>query len=105
MSKQKELLKIIEKALPFPVKVIAGYAKLDASFTSGDLAKICNVPNSSAKFYLGKMIELRMVTRVPHKKRYQKFSNSETVSSWLKDLIRIGLIPLESGSLKIPDEE
>ncbi|MBS7620362.1 hypothetical protein KEJ21_06950 [Candidatus Bathyarchaeota archaeon] len=105
MSKEKELLKIVEKTLPFPTKVIVGYAKLDTSFTSGDLARICNIPSSSAKFYLNKMIELRMVTKIPHKKRYQKFSNAETVSSWLKDLIKVGLLPLETGSLTIPEKE
>ncbi|MBS7652678.1 MAG: hypothetical protein QXD04_00120 [Candidatus Bathyarchaeia archaeon] len=104
MSRERELIEILEKALPFPPKVILGYANLNSSFTSGDLARICGISTSSAKFYLGKMVELRMVTRIPHRKRYQKYSNAKTFSSWLRDLIKLALVPLESGILKIPDE-
>lgn len=105
MSREKELVDIVKKTLPFPPKVVVGYAKLESSFTSGDLARICRISSSSAKFYLRKMVELRMVTKVPHKRRYQKFSNAETVSSWLRDLIKLGLIPLESGSLIPADRD
>lgn len=104
MSRDRELIGILEKALPFPPKVILGYASLDPSFTSGDLARACGIPPSSAKFYIRKMVELRMVTKIPHRKRYQKYSNAGTFSSWLRDLIRLALVPLESGLLKIPDE-
>ena len=104
MSRDRELLDIINKTLPFPPKIVAGYAKLEPSFTSGDLARICGISGSSAKFYLGKMLEMRMVTKVPHKRRYQKFSNAYTMSNWLKDLIKLGLIPLESGSLSPVDD-
>jgi hypothetical protein len=105
MSREKELIGIVDKALPFPPRVIAGYAKLDPSFTSGDLARVCGISNSSAKFYLGKMVELRMVTKIPHKRRYQKYANAGTFSSWLKDLIKLGISPIESGGLKLPSDE
>jgi hypothetical protein len=49
------------------------------------------------------MLELRMITKVPHKRMYQKFSNAATMSSWLKDLIKLGLVPLESGSIPTVD--
>jgi hypothetical protein len=104
LSRDKELIEILEKALPFPPKVILGYASLGSSFTSGDLARACGISTSSAKFYLGKMVELRMVTKIPHRRRYQKYSNARTFSSWLRDLIRLALVPLESGILKITDE-
>ncbi len=103
MSREKELIKIIDKTLPFPPSVIAGYARLEQAFTSGDLARVSGISRSSAKFYLGKMVDLRMVTKIPHKRRYQKYANAETISSWLKDLIKLAVIPLESGGLTLPD--
>jgi len=104
MSRENELIKIVERTLPFPPKVIAGYARLEQTFTSGDLARVSDISRSSAKFYLGKMVELRMVTKIPHKRRYQKYANADTLSSWLKDLIKLAVVPLESGTLTIPDE-
>ncbi len=104
MSRENELIKIIERTFPFPPKVITGYARLEQSFTSGDLARVSGISRSSAKFYLGKMVELRMVTKIPHKRKYQKYVNADTLSSWLKDLIKLALVPLESGTLTIPDE-
>lgn len=104
MSRENELIQIIERTLPFPPKVIAGYARLEQAFTSGDLARVSSISRSSAKFYLGKMVELRMVTKIPHKRRYQKYANADTLSSWLKDLIKLAVVPLESGTLTIPDE-
>jgi len=104
MSREKELVEIIDRTLPFPPKVIVGYARLDQTFTSGDLARVSGISRSSAKFYLGKMVELRMVTKIPHKRRYQKYANADTLSSWLKDLIKLAVVPLESGTLTIPDE-
>ena len=104
MSREREILNIINKTLPFPPRVVVGYAKLESSFTSGDLARISNISNSSAKFYLSKMLELRMITKVPNKRRYQKFSNANTISSWLRDLVKLGLIPLESGAINPVDE-
>jgi hypothetical protein len=104
MSRENELIQIIERTLPFPPKVIVGYARLEETFTSGDLARVSDISRSSAKFYLGKMVELRMVTKIPHKRRYQKYANADTLSSWLKDLIKLAVVPLESGTLTIPDE-
>jgi len=83
MSREEELVEIIDKTFPFPPRVIAGYAKLEQAFTSGDLARVCGISRSSAKFYLGKMVDLRMV---------------------LRDLIKLAVIPLETGVLKVPDE-
>lgn len=105
MSREKKLIDIIDRTLPFPPKVIAGYAKLDQAFTSGDLARVSKVSRSSAKFYIGKMVDLRMVTKIPHRRRYQKYANAETFSNWLKDLIRLAVVPLESGELEVPEEE
>jgi len=105
MSRKAELIEIVDKTFPFPPRVVAGYAKLDQAFTSGDLARICDISRSSAKFYVNKMVDLRMVTKVPHKRKYQKYANSGTFSNWLKDLIKLAVAPLESGALKIPDEE
>jgi len=104
MSREKELIKIMDKTLPFPPRVIAGYAKLEQAFTSGDLARVSGISRSSAKFYISKMLDLRMVTKIPHKRRYQKYANAETFSSWLKDLIKLAVIPLESGRLMLPHE-
>ena len=104
MSREKELIEIIDRALPFPPRVIAGYARLEQAFTSGDLARVSGVSRSSAKFYIGKMLDLRMVTKIPHRRRYQKYANAETFSSWLRDLIKLAVIPLESGGLQIPEE-
>jgi len=104
MSREKELVEIIDRTLPFPPKVIVGYARLDQTFTSGDLARVSGISRSSAKFYLGKMVELRMVTKIPHKRRYQKYANADTLSNWLKDLIKLAVVPLESGALTLHDE-
>jgi len=104
MSREEELVEIIDKTFPFPPRVIAGYAKLEQAFTSGDLARVCGISRSSAKFYLGKMVDLRMVTKIPHRRRYQKYANAGTFSGWLRDLIKLAVIPLETGVLKVPDE-
>jgi len=105
MSREKELVEIIDKAVPFPPRVIVGYAKLEQSFTSGDLARVSGISRSSAKFYIGKMVDLRMVTKIPHRRRYQKYANAETFSGWLRDLIRLAVAPLESGELALPEED
>lgn len=105
MSRDKQLIEIIDRAFSFPPKVIAGYAKLEQAFTSGDLARVCGISRSSAKFYIGKMVDLRMVTKIPHKRRYQKYANAEAFSSWLRDLIKLAVVPLESGDLSLPEEE
>ncbi len=103
MSREESLLEILEKALPLPPKIIVGYNKLERDFTSGDVARVCDISRSSAKFYVNKMVALRLITKVPHRRMYQKFSNANKFSDWLKDLIRLALDPLESGSLVVPD--
>jgi len=87
-----------------PPKIIVGYNKLERDFTSGDLAKLCDVSRSSAKFYVNKMVDLRLVTKVPHKRMYQKYANANRFGDWMKDLMKLALEPLESGSLKLPEE-
>ncbi len=104
MSGSKELVSIVEKTFTLPSKVIVAYSHLDPVFTSGDLARICDISRSSAKFYLNKMVELRMVTKVPHKRRYQKYANANHFSDWLKDLIKLALLPLESGDLTLEED-
>ena len=101
MSREEALISVVDKAFSLPPKVILGYANLESSFTSGDLARICDISRSSSKFYLNKMVELRMVTKVPHKRRYQKYTNAGTFSDWLKDLIKLAVIPIESGTIKL----
>jgi hypothetical protein len=105
MSKENALVTIVEKTFSLPAKVIVAYAHLDPVFTSGDLARICDISRSSAKFYLNKMVELRMVTKVPHKRRYQKYDNANLFSDWLKDVLKLAVIPLETGALKVPVQE
>jgi DNA-binding IclR family transcriptional regulator len=90
--------------LPFPPKVILGYSKLNQNFTSGDLARQCDLPRSTAKYYVKKMIELHLVTKVPYKRLYQKYANALKFSSWMKDLLKIAVEPLENGDLVIPED-
>ncbi|HEX9915050.1 MAG TPA: hypothetical protein VGB32_09035 [Candidatus Bathyarchaeia archaeon] len=104
MSREESLIEILERALPLPPKIIVGYNKLERDFTSGDLAKLCDVSRSSAKFYVNKMVDLRLVTKVPHKRMYQKYANANRFGDWMKDLMKLALEPLESGSLKLPEE-
>ncbi|UCD45369.1 MAG: helix-turn-helix transcriptional regulator [Candidatus Bathyarchaeota archaeon] len=105
MSRDEALVEIVDKTFSLPPKVILGYAELGQAFTSGDLARICDISRSSAKFYLQKMLELRLVTKVPHKRKYQKYANANTFSNWLKDLIKFAVVPLETGGLNLPSEE
>jgi hypothetical protein len=102
-SREKSLLEILEKALPLPPKIIVGYKKLERDFTSGDVARVCDISRSSAKFYVNKMVDLRIITKVPHKRMYQKFANANKFSDWFKDLIKLALEPLENGSLELID--
>ena len=103
-SREESLLEILEKALPLPPRVIVGYNKLERDFTSGDVSRVCDISRSSAKFYVNKMVDLRLVTKVPHKRMYQKFANANKFSDWLKDLQKLALEPLENGSLEIIDD-
>jgi len=105
LSREESLIEILEKALPLPPRIVVGYNRLGRDFTSGDLARLCDISRSSAKFYVNKMVDLRMVTKVPHRRKYQKYSNAITFSAWIKDLIRLALEPLENEDLKIPEEE
>jgi hypothetical protein len=105
MSREEALVEIVDKTFSLPPKVIKGYAELDHAFTSGDLARICDISRSSAKFYLSKMVDMRLVTKVPHKRQYQKYANANTFSDWLKDLIKLAVAPIEKGGVKLPDEE
>jgi DNA-binding IclR family transcriptional regulator len=105
LSREKSLMEVLERALPLPPRIIVGYNKLERDFTSGDLSRNCDISRSSAKFYISKMVELRMITKVPHKRIYQKYTNAFRFSDWMKDLMKLALEPLESGSLKIPEEQ
>lgn len=103
-SREKELMDILEGFRPFPLGVFVGYCELDEVFTSGDLARICGIPRSSAKYYLKKMLKFRIITRIQHRRRYQKYANAQTFSYYLKDLIELVLKPLEKGEFKIAIE-
>ena len=105
MSKEESLIEILEVALPLPPKVILGYRKLEPVFTSGDLARVCDISRSSAKFYVNKMVQLHLVAKVPHKRMYQKYPNATTYSSWLRDLLKLALEPLENGQLPLPEDK
>ena len=104
MSREESLIEVLERALPLPPKIIVGYNQLERDFTSGDLAKLCDISRSSAKFYVNKMVDLRLITKVPHKRMYQKYANANRFSEWMKDLMKLALEPLESGSLQLPEE-
>jgi len=105
MSKEESLIEILQAALPLPPKVVLGYKNLEPVFTSGDLARVCDISRSSAKFYVNKMVELRLVAKVPHKRMYQKYPNATTFSAWLRDLQKLALEPLENGQLALPEEK
>jgi DNA-binding IclR family transcriptional regulator len=105
LSREESLIEVLKNALPLPPKIVLGYKELEPEFTSGDLSRICNISRSSAKFYVNKMVDLRLVTKVPHKRMYQKYANALRFSSWLKDLIKLALEPLENGQLKLIEEE
>jgi len=91
----QELIEIVNLSMPFPGSVIAAYSRLDMVFTSGDLAKEASIPQSTAKYYLRKMLNMHMISKIPHRKKYQKYANARTFSDWLNDLIRLVIRPLE----------
>jgi len=93
----EELIKIVNLSMPFPAEVIAAYSRLGMVFTSGDLAKEANIPRSTAKYYIRKMVEMHMISKLPYKKKYQKYANAKCFSDWLMDLIRLAIRPLEKG--------
>jgi len=91
----EKLIELINLSMPFPASVISAYSRLDMVFTSGDLAKEANIPQSTAKFYLRKMLDMHMISKIPNRKKYQKYANARTFSDWLSDLIRLVIRPLE----------
>lgn len=95
MQPNEELIKIVNISMPFPAEVIRAYSRLGMVFTSGDLAREAGISNSTAKYYIRKMIEMHMISKIPHKKKYQKYANARNFSDWLTDLIRLAIRPLE----------
>jgi len=93
-----EFKRVVDSSMPFPTEVISAYSHLGTVFTSGDLSKEAKIPRSTAKYYVNRMVDLRMISRVPHRKKYQKYTNAQTFSDWLADLIKLAIRPLERGS-------
>jgi len=91
----QELLEVVNVSMPFPASVISAYSRLDMVFTSGDLAKEAKIPQSTAKYYLRKMLKIHMIAKIPNRKKYQKYANARTFSEWLNDLTRLVIRPLE----------
>jgi hypothetical protein len=91
----KELVEIVNLSMPFPADVLKAYSKMKMVFTSGDLATEASIPRSTAKYYVKRMIGLRMISKVPYRKKYQKYANASNFSDWLQDLIRLAIRPLE----------
>jgi len=91
----KELVRIVNMSMPFPANVLKAYARLDSVFTSGDLAREAGIPRSTAKYYVRKMVDLHMISKVPYRKKYQKYANADKFSNWLHDLLSLALKPLE----------
>ncbi len=91
----KELLEVVNMSMPFSADVIRAYSRLNTVFTSGDLAREANIPRSTAKYHVRKMVEMRMISKVPYRKKYQKYANAGNLSDWLQDLVRLALKPLE----------
>ncbi len=92
---EQELKKVVDLSMPFPSEVISAYSRLGLVFTSGNLSKEAGIPRSTAKYYIKKMVDLRMISRIPHRKKYQKYANARTFSVWLNDLIKLAIRPLE----------
>jgi len=91
----EELLKIVNSSMPFPADVISAYSRLEMVFTSGDLARLANIPQSTAKYYIRRMLDMHMISKIPYRKKYQKYANAQSFSDWLNDLIRLVVRPLE----------
>ena len=91
----KDLVRVIDSSMPFPSSVISAYSKIEIVFTSGDLAREANIPRSTAKYYVRKMVDMHMISKVPHRKKYQKYANARVFSDWLTDLIKLAIRPLE----------
>ena len=91
----KELIEIVNLSMAFPSDVIGAYSRLNNTFTSGDLSREAKIPRSTAKYYVRKMVEMRMISKVPYRRKYQKYANAKSFSEWLQDLIRLAIRPLE----------
>jgi len=91
----EELTRIVNISMPFPAEVIRAYSRLGMVFTSGDLAKEAGISKSTAKYYVRKMVEMHMISKLPYKKKYQKYANARKFSDWLSDLIKLAIKPLE----------
>ena len=94
----EEFKRVVNSSMPFPTEVISAYSRLGTVFTSGDLSKEANIPRSTAKYYVNRMVDLRMISRVPHRKKYQEYTNAQTFSDWFTDLVKLAIRPLERGS-------
>jgi len=58
--------------LVFSKEVIDAYEKIAFFFTSGNLARMVPCSESSAKFYINKMIKFDLVTKIPNQRCYKK---------------------------------
>lgn len=94
-SVSEDLRKVVNRSMPFPAEVISAYSRLGTVFTSGNLSQEAKISRSTAKYYVNKMVELRIIARIPHRKKYQKYANAQSFSDWLSDLIKLALCPLE----------
>jgi len=92
---KKELIEIVNLSMPFRAEVIKAYSRLDMVFTSGDLAREAKIPMSTAKYYIRKMVDLHMISKIPYRRKYQKYANARNFSDWVQDLIRLAIRPLE----------
>lgn len=93
----EELIKVVNLSMPFPASVISAYSRLEMVFTSGDLSREAEIPRSTAKYYIRKMLNMHMISKIPNRKKYQKYANARTFSDWLNDLLRLAIRPLEKG--------
>jgi len=85
-----------------PAGVIAAYSQLGTVFTSGKLSEEAWIHRSTAKYYINKIVVLRIFSKIPHRRKYQKYANARTFSDWLKDMVRLAIHPLERGVEIVP---
>ena len=94
----EKLVKIVDLSMPFPASVIRAYSRIEMVFTSGDLSREAWIPRSTAKYYVRKMVDLHMISKIPHRRKYQKYqkyANARTFSAWLADIVRFAIRRLE----------
>ena len=70
-SLSKELVKIVDLSMPFPASAIKAYSRIGMVFTSGDLGREAGIPRSTAKYYIRKTLDMHMITKIPHRRKYQ----------------------------------